>query len=173
MYSTLFTTTLFFALAALGVRAEFNVPTIELTQCQPATLSWANTSGPYNVIIVASDKPCDDPIVDLGDHDSNKFQWSKVNIAAGTKVMISVLDDKDEEGWSGVITIKSSDDKSCLTSKDNSPSKPSTPTPNDPPAATIVGAANAGELPGNGASMLHLSSAAVAFTALGALAALL
>jgi len=32
MYSTLFTTTLFFALTALRVRADFNVDTIELTQ---------------------------------------------------------------------------------------------------------------------------------------------
>jgi len=173
MYSTLFTTTLFFVLAALCVRAEFDVATVNLTQCQPATLSWANTTGPYNVIIVSSDKPCDDALVDLGDHDSNKFEWSKVNVAAGTKVMISILDDKDEEGWSGVITVKSSDDKSCLSSQDNNPSKPTTTTTNNDPAATIVGAANAGLTPGNGASMLQLSSGAVAFTALGALAALL
>ena len=86
MYSTLFTTTLFFVLAALGVRAEFDVATVDLTQvsdspkefsffpfsvthfvsselqCKPATLSWANTTGPYNVIIVSSDKPCDDAL---------------------------------------------------------------------------------------------------------------
>jgi len=42
--------------------------------------------------------------VDLGDKDSNKFEWSKVNITAGTKVMISVLDDKDDEGWSSVVS---------------------------------------------------------------------
>jgi hypothetical protein len=44
--------------------------------------------------------------VDLGDHDSNKFDWTKVNVAAGTKVMISILDDEDEEGWSGVVSRK-------------------------------------------------------------------
>jgi len=176
MYSTLFTTTLVFALAALRVRADFDVDTVELTQCKPATLSWANTDGPYNVIIVPSDKPCGDALVDLGDHDSNKFEWSKVNVAAGTKVMISILDDKDEEGWSGVITVKSSDDKSCLTSQDSPPvSSPKPPTPtntSNSPDPTIVGAANAGLVP-NGASMIHLSGAAVAFTAFGALAALL
>ena len=42
--------------------------------------------------------------VDLGDHDSNTLKWSKANITAGTKVMISILDDKDEEGWSGVVS---------------------------------------------------------------------
>jgi len=42
--------------------------------------------------------------VDLGDHDSNKLAWKEVNITAGTKVMISILDDKDEEGWSGVVS---------------------------------------------------------------------
>ena len=43
--------------------------------------------------------------VDLGVHNSNHFQWSKVNITAGTKVLISVLDDKDQEGWSGVVSF--------------------------------------------------------------------
>jgi len=42
--------------------------------------------------------------VDLGDHNTNTFDWSKVNVAAGSKVMISILDDKDEEGWSGAVS---------------------------------------------------------------------
>ena len=44
--------------------------------------------------------------VDLGDLDSNKFDWAKVNISAGTQVMISVLDGQDQEGWSGVVSSK-------------------------------------------------------------------
>ena len=44
--------------------------------------------------------------VDLGDHNTNSFEWSKVNVAAGTKVMISILDNKDEEGWSGAVGPK-------------------------------------------------------------------
>jgi len=177
MYPTLFATTFVFALAALRVRADFNVDTVEFTQCKPVTLNWAKTDGPYNVIIVPSSEPCGDFLVDLGDHDSNQFDWSKVNITAGTKVMISVLDNKDDEGWSGVITVKSSDDKSCLSSGDN-PNYPS-PSASDPanppgssPTPTVVGAANAGKL-GSGASALRFSGAAVAFTALGVLAVLL
>ena len=42
--------------------------------------------------------------VDLGDHSSNTLQWSKVNVTAGTKVLISVMDDKEQEGWSGVVS---------------------------------------------------------------------
>jgi len=42
--------------------------------------------------------------VDLGDHDSNHYKWPKVNVTAGAKVMISILDDKGEEGWSGVVS---------------------------------------------------------------------
>jgi len=85
MYSTLFATTLIFALAALRVRADFEVPTIELTQvsdspkdppfplsvahfvspglqCKPANLTWANTQGPYDIIMVRSDNPCGDAL---------------------------------------------------------------------------------------------------------------
>jgi len=167
MYS-LFATTVLFALAAVLVRADITVDTVGFTQCQPATLSWSSTTGPYNVIIAPSSDPCGEPLVDLGDLTSNTFQWSKVNITAGTQVMISVLDDTDVEGWSGVITVQSSNDNSCLNipGTSHSSSKPSAPAP------TLVGAANAGMV-SNGASMLRFSGAAVAFTALGALVALL
>jgi hypothetical protein len=42
--------------------------------------------------------------VDLGDHDTNQLQWSKVNIPAGTQVTISVMDGNDDEGWSGSVS---------------------------------------------------------------------
>lgn len=200
MYSTLFTTTLFFALAALGVRADFTVYTPTLTQCQPATLTWDQATGPYDVIVVPASDPCGDYIADLGDSvDTNSYQWSKVTIPAGTQVLVSVLDSTGQEGWSGPVTVGPSDDTSCLSSQgapnqgtpnqgtpDQGTPGPSTPpyspnpeTPTHPspssssqPAATVVGAANNG-LMGNGASVLQFSSVAVVMTALGALAALL
>jgi hypothetical protein len=194
MYSTLFTTTLFFALATLGVRADFTVYTPALTQCQPATLTWDQATGPYDVIVVPASDPCGDEFVDLGDAiDTTSYQWSKVPIPAGTQVMISVVDSTGEEGWSGAITVGPSDDTSCLSSQGTpdqgtpdqgtpaqntppQPPKPQTPTQPSPssssqPAATVVGAANNGIL--NGASMLQFNSVAVAMTVVGALAALL
>lgn len=80
MYSTLFTITLFFALA-LRVRADLTVYTPVFTQvgdpsnflphscspllvlqCQPATLSWDATSGPYDVLVLDSNNLCGDPL---------------------------------------------------------------------------------------------------------------
>lgn len=197
MYSTLFTTTLVFVLAALRVRAEFTVYTPVLTQCKPATLNWDPASGPYDVIIVPSSDPCGDALVDLGDVGATTFQWSQVTIPAGTQVTISVLDSNDQEGWSGSVTVQPSDDNSCLTSQNpdtpaSSPSNPSGPSSSPPPpppqappshppsssssstppAPTVLGAANSG-LMGSGFSMYHFNGVAVVVTALGALAALL
>lgn len=201
MYSTLFTATVVFALAAVGVRADFTVYTPTLTQCQPATLTWDQATGPYDVIVLPASDPCGEAILDLGDAiDGTSYQVSKVPLAAGTQVIISVLDSAGQEGWSGTITVQSSDDSSCLTSQSTpdqgtpnqgtpnqggTPSKSTptpTPTPQTPtrpsssssssPAATVVGAANDG-LIGNGASMLHFSGAGIIVTALGALAVLL
>jgi hypothetical protein len=82
MHSTLFTTTLFFALAILHVAADFTVYTPVFTQvsdffkvllprplisllgpqCQPATLNWDNTNGPYDVIIVPASDTCGDEL---------------------------------------------------------------------------------------------------------------
>jgi hypothetical protein len=32
------------------------------SQCQPATLTWDQTTGPYDVVVVASAQPCGDPL---------------------------------------------------------------------------------------------------------------
>jgi hypothetical protein len=42
--------------------------------------------------------------VDFGYLDSNTFQWPQVNITAGTQVLISIVDQNDDEGWSGVVS---------------------------------------------------------------------
>jgi len=191
MYSTLFATTLFFALAALRVAADFTVYTPEFTQCQTATLNWDSTVGPYDVIIVPASDTCGDELADLGEVDTNTLQWPNVPIPAGTQVVISVLDANGQEGWSGTITVQSSDDDSCLTSQDPPSSTPSSspdqappaqaPPPQAPPSTstsstgptpTVVGASNDGLLD-NGDSILRFNGVAIAITALGALAALL
>lgn len=147
MYSTLFTTTLFFALAALRVAAEFTVYTPELIQV--SNFSTASSSSQSLIssrlgcsanpppltgitpmaITMSSSFPPTIPAVtnctcspygfspprvfsltkprlsaDLGDIETNTYQWSKVTIPAGTSVMISVLDTDGQEGWSGAVS---------------------------------------------------------------------
>lgn len=183
MFSTLFTTTFLITIFALSARADFFVATVNLTQCQPASLTWVPTGPPYNVIIVPASNPCTDPLVDLGDLDTNNYGWV-VNITAGSTVMISVLDGNNQEAWSGAMTVQPSDDSSCLTPQNSTPSQspyspnnldpsPTTPTTSSkPPAATVVGAANNGII-NSGTSTIHLSGMAVAFTAFCAFVALL
>lgn len=130
MYSTLFTTTLFFALAAIRVRADFTVYTPTLTQCQPATLTWDPATGPYDVLVVSSADPCGDAIDDFGNAiGDTSYQWSQVNIPAGTQVTISVVDSTGAEGWSGSVTVQPNDDSSCLSSQNSSQNTPSQNTP--------------------------------------------
>lgn len=184
MFSTLFTTTFLITIFALRARADFFVATVNLTQCQPASLSWDLTMKPYDVIIVPASNPCSDAVVEFGDVYINKLDWSQVNITAGSTVMIFVLDGNNQEAWSGAITVQPSDDSSCLTPQNSTPTQspyspndpdpsPTTPTPSSkPPAATVVGAANNGIM-NSGTSTIHLSGMAVAFTAFCAFAALL
>lgn len=201
MFSTLFTTTVVFALAVVGVRADFTVYTPTLTQCQPATLTWDPATGPYDVIVVPASDPCGDALLDLGDAvDGTSYQVSSVPLASGTQVMISVLDSAGQEGWSGTITVQPSDNDSCLNSQgtpnqgpnqgQGAPGQSSTtpsPTPTPPnqgpshpssssssstsPAATVVGAANEGLI--GAASMAQFSGVGIVFATLGALAVLL
>jgi len=193
MFTTLLTSTLFLALAISGAQAEFAINTPKLVQCQDATLTWAASSGPYNIIVVPENNPCTETLADLGDHTGTTYKW-KVNVSAGNTVLLSIEDSKGEEAWSGAITVESSDDASCLPGNTNSSSSgvPSSPAPSTPAttlvadgpgpsssatpseSAIVVGAAANGDNPlGNGSpSVRQFSGAAFAVTALAAVAAL-
>jgi len=166
MFSTLLTTALFASLAIQHALA-LTIDTPELTQCKDVKLNWEESKGPYNLIVVHGDDPCGDPIVDLGDHDGTSMTW-KVNIPAGEQVQLSLMDANEEEGWSGIVTIKESDDKSCLPAdeqKDDAPTPstlvvtPTTVVPaatsNVPSAVGAAGNAGANPLNSNGAINLH------------------
>ncbi|TEB27009.1 hypothetical protein FA13DRAFT_1756107 [Coprinellus micaceus] len=155
MYSTLITAVALFAVPVLRV-AAFAVSEPELTQCESAKISWQGTTGPYNVILVDAAEPCGEPLAEVGDFDKTFVNW-KVAIPAGKVVQISIADSKDDEAWSGNITVKASSDSSCLTGAPLRPTRspaaqlpPPPPTPDDSTAddstteVKPVGAANAG-----------------------------
>ncbi|KAJ3777152.1 hypothetical protein EV361DRAFT_867578 [Lentinula raphanica] len=116
MFTTLVTVTLF-AVAAINGAAADTTPDVEtpsnVTTCAPTNISWTPTTGPYDAIIVASDDPCGDALVDFGVQDGTSVSWTP-NIAPGTQVVISVVDGNDEESWSGTITIQQGSDISCV-----------------------------------------------------------
>ncbi|KAG5351459.1 hypothetical protein C0989_006377 [Termitomyces sp. Mn162] len=109
MFSTLLTVALFAAPAL----ADFAVNTPNLVQCQSAEISWAPTTGPYNLIVVSAEDPCGDALFDLGDHDGTSIHWTAA-LPAGANVQISVEDSTGDEAWSGVITVGKSNDSSCV-----------------------------------------------------------
>ncbi|KAI0775171.1 hypothetical protein BD413DRAFT_603146 [Trametes elegans] len=121
MYSTLLSVALFSALAVQGALAEFTVNTPEVKQCESVHLTWDDTGAEsYNVIIVPDSDPCNSVLVDLGDHDMNHISWNNVTLDVGTKLMVSVLDAKDEEGWSGVVAVKAGNNTACLPNASSS-----------------------------------------------------
>lgn len=113
MFSTLVSATLLSALAIQGAFADFTINTISLTQCDNAHVTWSETTGPYNLAVVPVDDPCNTILVDLGDHSGLSMTWYNVSVAAGTKVMFSLLDADDNEAWSGEMTVADGD-SSCL-----------------------------------------------------------
>ncbi|RPD60119.1 hypothetical protein L226DRAFT_535052 [Lentinus tigrinus ALCF2SS1-7] len=115
MYSTLLSVALFSTLAIQGALADFTVNTpAEITQCEPVQLTWADTGAKtYNVALVSSADPCDTVIAEYGDHSTNHITVTPA-VEAGQKVMLSVIADDDDEGWSGEFTVKAGNDTSCL-----------------------------------------------------------
>jgi hypothetical protein len=171
MFPTLVTLALFAIIAIQGALADFTVATPQITQCKPVQLTWDQTKGPYNLLVVPGDDPCDEPLADLGDHDENHMTWTN-KLPAGTKVMLSVLDANEDEGWSGEITVGESTDDSCLPGKSSgSIAASSTTTLVVPPTGASgssttsvapVGAAGADPLSGsNGASALAINTMAL------------
>jgi len=203
MFSTFFTVALFVAPAIQGVFADFAVNSPELTQCKETKLSWEKTgAAPYNLIIVKASDPCGNALVDIGDVNTTFYNWDKVKIKAGTQVQVSLIDANDDEAWSQVLTVKDSDDNSCLSGNSTTGGSSSASTPSSTskaasntvlPSATSsstssdgtddsdgsninpVGAANAGTQPfGNsGITARQASTPLLALAGLAAVAILL
>jgi hypothetical protein len=180
MFAALLTITLFIVSAF----ADINVPTQTLTQCKDVHFTW-DFKGEVDVVLVSSKAPCGDFIKDFGDKKSNSFTWN-CDLPVGTEVELSVLSKEGDEGWSGAMTVGSSDDRSCLPSNKSSSSS-STPSvtsstyqaplpttssssgSDSGPGAQPVGAANSGNNPlSSGAlTMRRVSSpAAMVFSVL-------
>ncbi|KAI0661769.1 hypothetical protein C8Q70DRAFT_1052082 [Cubamyces menziesii] len=116
MYSTLLSVALFSALAIQGALADFTVDTpSEITACDSIQLTWDSTGAKtYDVAFVSPEDPCGTTLQDFGDDHTTNHITVKPALAAGTKVMISVIDSDGSEGWSGEITVKAGNDTSCL-----------------------------------------------------------
>jgi len=188
MFSTLVTCTFLLTLVLVGVQADLTIFTPELVQCKDVLVTWTSTAPSYNLIVVPEDNPCDAIVKDLGDHDGTSMTW-KVDIPKYSNVMFSLVDALGEEAWSGTMTVKDSDDASCLSSADSKP-PPSEPTSSEPPSYTDttsqdkygtsdpptpdpvvpVGAVNAGLTSGT-PSARPFSGVTLAMTVLAAIAA--
>ncbi|KAJ3479531.1 hypothetical protein NLI96_g9001 [Meripilus lineatus] len=179
MFSTLVSVALFFTLATRSVYAAFTIDTPTLVQCEKVKVTWSKTEGPYDLVVAPTSDPCEKVLVDLGgNHQSTSLTWL-VNIPAGTQAMFSLLDANGDEAWSGAMTVKASNDSSCLTASPSGsaavsvsgkassvaggstlvvpPSSQSASSPQSSNSAAVpVGAANAGLNPtGNGAPSLR------------------
>ncbi|KAH7912800.1 hypothetical protein BJ138DRAFT_1003640 [Hygrophoropsis aurantiaca] len=161
MFATLFSVTLFVALAVQGVLADFEIYTPTLTQCQQTQISWTQATAPYNLVIVPGDDVCGDALEDLGSISALSLNYT-VNLAAGTVVVLFVEDSAGDEAWSGEITIGASSDSSCLSSTSGTSTSGSASSPSASASGTPfapAGAANAGINP--------LSSGALSTRSLG------
>ncbi|KAH7928073.1 hypothetical protein BV22DRAFT_1126838 [Leucogyrophana mollusca] len=168
MFATLFSVTLFVALAIQGVLADFEIDTPQFVQAY-ANITWTQANAPYNLLIVPGNDVCGDALEDLGDTSALSLTY-KVNLAAGTVVVLSLEDASGAEAWSGEITIGASNDSSCLASTNGSSTGTSgtgsgtvlsIPPSASPSAFAPAGAANAGLNP--------LSSGALSTRSLGAI----
>lgn len=105
------------ATLALAIQASaFTVSTpASLTLCQDATFNiiGGNSGDTYTAYFVHGDDPCGDELFHLSNLSGDHFNW-KVNVTAGTSVMIALDNGHDDEQWTGSVTV-TGDDTSCLT----------------------------------------------------------
>lgn len=105
------------ATLALAIQAgAFTVSTpASLTLCQDATFDiiGGNSGDTYTAYFVHSADPCGDELFHISNLSGDHFNW-KVNVTAGTSVMIALDNGHDDEQWTGGVTV-TGDDTSCLT----------------------------------------------------------
>jgi len=166
MFTTLFSVTLFVALAIQGAFADFTIDTPSFVQCADAQITWTESLAPYNLIIVPADDVCGDALVNLGDQNGLSTTYT-VALASGTQVVLSLEDAGGNEAWSGTVTVAGSSDSSCLAASPSSStsgtitgttlSLPNTAATSSPTTSTFApaGAANAGLNPTSGAMSIN------------------
>ncbi|OJA13450.1 hypothetical protein AZE42_02290 [Rhizopogon vesiculosus] len=171
MFATLFSATLFVALAIQGTLADFTIDTPTFVQCTDAQITWTQSIAPYNLLIVPADDVCGDALADLGDQTGLSTTYT-VALASGTQVVLSLEDADGNEAWSGTVTVASSGDSSCLTASTPTNGSPTTYSGTtlslantaaaaSPTTSTFspAGAANAGLDPTSGAMSIRPFSA--------------
>lgn len=84
-----------------------------LVQCNNTLLKWSGGFAPYYVFIVPGSDP-DGPILeDLGEQDDTNVTW-RVNLSAGTSVVLAIRDSEAVSIQSDAVQIRNSTDSSCL-----------------------------------------------------------
>jgi len=193
MFTTLVSLALFSTLAIRGALADdpLTISSPAMNECQDVHITWGGGEAPFNLIVVPNDAPCDEVLVDLGDHSVNSLTW-QANLTAGSQVLLSLQDNNGQEAWSNTITVGKSNDTSCLLANTTASASSSAPAssstlvipaghlnapssaaqaPSSSAPAVPVGAVNAGDNPTgiNGASAIHkLSSSVVTISVVAA-----
>jgi len=139
MFISFLTTALLTLFSSPVVRADFSVQTPAFTQCAPVTLSWANTTGPYDILIANQSNQCGYAVADLGQVTNNSVTWN-VSLPAYWTVQISIEDASSDEGWSQAIQVQPSKDSdvSCLP-----PALAALPNAHATPSSTTGGRSSA------------------------------
>jgi hypothetical protein len=134
------------ATLALAIQASaFTVSTpASLTLCQDAKFDiiGGNSGDKYTAYFVHSDNPCGDELFHISDLSGDHFNW-KVNVTAGTSIMIALDNGHDDEQWTGGVTVTGSD-TSCLTATGAAAPSGSSASTSTTRAATFTAPINAG-----------------------------
>lgn len=113
MFIPFFSTALLILFSSPIVRAGFSVQTPTFTQCAPVTLSWDNTTGPYDILIANQSNQCGYAVADPGQFTNNSATWI-VALPANWTVQITVEDSLSDDAWSQPIVVQPSGNVSCL-----------------------------------------------------------
>ncbi|EIM92023.1 uncharacterized protein STEHIDRAFT_164389 [Stereum hirsutum FP-91666 SS1] len=106
-------------LAALGLLAFFRIGQFavhtpaSISQCKPATITWSGGSEPFVAHITRGGTPKAAPLEYLGPQNGHSLTWTP-NFAAGSSIAIVIKDANGNAAASAPMTVKESDDYSCL-----------------------------------------------------------
>ncbi|KAG6374403.1 hypothetical protein JVT61DRAFT_4440 [Boletus reticuloceps] len=121
MFTTFFSLSLLALAQSVLAQYGSSIDTPTFVQCQSTQITWTSTGNPpYDLLIVPANDPCGHALEDLGNQTSTSMNWT-VNIAAGTQVVLSLMDAVGNEAWSGTVTVANSNNTSCLTTTSPSP----------------------------------------------------
>jgi len=139
--------------AVLGL--TINTPS-GVVQCQPILLTWSGGTPPYYLSLIPAGQVTAPALETFPVQNGTQLTWT-VDQASGSTFNIELKDSTGTIAYSDIVTVQSSNDRTCLGGSSNFSAPPNTGTPSPASPTSTTRTPSPSNSPGSGGSSTQSS----------------